>query len=208
LRTPALWLVFVAFGAIGLGLTGLFQNQVPYLEDAGFPVGTASVALGVVGLGSCVGKFFFGWLCDHIPPRYATAVAVGPMLGSAIVLMNIKPGSPVALMWVFSILMGLAVGGWLPTMSLVTSRTFGVASYGAIWGSVACAHFIGSALSPLLFGAIYDSTGEYDLAFVAALVAFSAAALCVIHVRRPGAREAGPGLDACPRACIPPIDHL
>jgi len=51
------------------------MNQVPHLQDIGFPVVTAAAALGTTGLGSIVGKLLFGWLCDRILAKYAWSIS-------------------------------------------------------------------------------------------------------------------------------------
>ncbi len=52
-------------------------------------------------------------------------------------------------------MMGLAAGNWLPTMSMLISANFGLASYGAIFGSVDLARSIGAAIGSLMAGFIY-----------------------------------------------------
>ena len=76
LRTPVLWLMVVSYFLGGYSAMGLTQNQVPYLQDIGFPLPEAAVALLGLGIGSAVGKFIFGWLCDRISPRYAWAISL------------------------------------------------------------------------------------------------------------------------------------
>lgn len=185
LATTALWLIGISFLTGTFSMSGATQNQVPHLEDIGFPVALAAGALGVIGLGSFVGKFFFGWLCDRIPAKYAWAIAVSLQLIGIIILMNIKPTSPVAIIWLYAILIGLGAGGWLPTMSMLTSTTFGLASYGAIFGILSLMQSIGTAIGPLMAGYMYDATNTYHGAFIILIILSGVALATILVVRRP-----------------------
>lgn len=185
LATTALWLIGISFLTGTFSMSGATQNQVPHLEDIGFPVALAAGALGVIGLGSFVGKFFFGWLCDRIPAKYAWAIAVSLQLIGIIILMNIKPTSPVAIIWLYAILIGLGAGGWLPTMSMLASTTFGLASYGAIFGILSLMQSIGTAIGPSMAGYMYDATNTYHGAFIILIILSGVALATILVVRRP-----------------------
>jgi MFS family permease len=185
LGTLAFWLLAVTFFVNGFSSLGVIQNQVPYLQDIGFPLVMASSALTGLGLGSAIGKFFFGWLCDKIKATYACALSFVLLAAGTIMLMFIKPGSPLALIWLFSTILGLGGGGWLPTMSMLVNINFGLVSYGAIFGMLSLAQGVGGALGPLFGGYLYDLRGTYSLAFTIFLVLFGVAMPLVLSVRRP-----------------------
>jgi len=145
----------------------------------------AATALGPIGLGSLIGKFIFGWLCDQIPPKYACAIGCGFMLAGAFIIKNIGPTSPPTIIWIYAVIMGLGIGSWLPTSSLLTSTNFGLGSYGAIWGLINGFHGIVAALGPMVMGYIYDTTGTYNLAFNIALVLLATSVVTILLVRRP-----------------------
>ncbi len=185
LATPALWLIGVSFLTGGFGQMGVIQSQVPYLQDIGFPVVAAAGALGGVGFGSLVGKLFFGWLCDRIPAKYAWCIALSLQLVGTIILMNVASASPMAILWLYAIVTGLASGGWLPSMSMLASTTFGLASYGTIYGMLTLALNIGSGTGPLMAGYMYDATNTYYWTFIIFLVLCAIAIAAILMVRRP-----------------------
>ena len=84
--------------------------------------------------------------------------------------------------------MGLGVGSWLPTMSMLTSTNFGLASYGAIFGMITLAQYIGSATGPLMGGYMYDAMQTYHWAFIIFLALFAIAIPITLAVRRPKLR--------------------
>ena len=185
LATPTLWLIAVSFLASAFSHVGVIQNQVPYLEDIGFPVAAAAGALGGVGLGSLIGKLGFGWLCDRIQPKYACCISLVLQLVSIIILMSVQPVSPLAIIWLYAIVMGLGAGGWLPTMSMLISASFGSASYGAVFGVIIFAQSIGIAAGPLMAGYMYDTMNTYHWAFIILSALYIVAIPAVLAVRRP-----------------------
>ena len=185
LATSSFWLIAVSFLANGFSEVGLLQNQVPYLVDVGFPLTTAATAYGVVGLWSLIGKFGFGWLCDRIQAKYACAIGFGVQLVGIIILMNVRPTAPPALLWLYAVVIGFGVGSWLPTMSMLISTNFGLAAYGTIFGMVTLAQSIGTSTGPLMAGYMYDTMGSYHWAFIIFLALFAVAIVTILAVRHP-----------------------
>lgn len=185
LATSTFWLIAISFLANGFSQLGITLSQVPHLEDIGFPVATAATALGVVGLGSTIGKFGFGWLCDLIRAKYAFSIGLGLQLVGIIILINVEPAWPQATIWLYAIILGLGVGSWLPAMSMLISTNFGLASYGAIFGIITLVQSIGGATGPLMAGYMYDAMNTYDWAFIIFLALCAVAISTILAVRRP-----------------------
>lgn len=159
---------------------GVLQTQVPHLQDVGFPLLLASSAMGALALVSAVGKFVFGLLCDRYHPKVAFSIGAVFLMAGIFILRNISTESSPALIWVFAIVFGIGVGSWLPSMSMMVSRTFAKASYGTIFGAVTLIQQMGSAMGPLASGYIYDMTGNYQPAFdLYLLLAFCAVGVIV-----------------------------
>ena len=186
--TVAFWLIVATYFLSHFAQVGAVQNQVPFLQDAGFPMAVSAGALGAVGLSSAFGKFGFGWLCDRMQARYVLAIGLSLQLGSIVVLMGISPDSPAAVAWLYAVMMGLGLGSWLPTMSMLTSGYFGLANYGAIFGAITIPYAVGSAVGPLVAGRLYDSSGSYTGVFVVFLVLFAVAIVSILVCRRPTGR--------------------
>jgi len=185
LGTMAFWLVSATFFINGFSSLGVNQSLVPYLQDAGFPVALAAGAMTLLGLGSAIGKFSFGWLCDKIKAKQACAISFVLLAISTFMLMFIGPTSPLAVAWLAAFILGLGAGGWLPTMSMLVSRNFGLASYGAIFGMVSLLQAVGGAAGPLFSGLMFDSMNSYLGAFIVFLSLYAVAIPAVLAVRRP-----------------------
>lgn len=192
INTPAFWLIAISFLLSNFSHVGVIQSQVPYLSDLGFPVTTTAFVLSLVGIGSLIGKYGFGWLCDLIQPKYACAIGLGLELISMIILVNAKPSTPLLVLWLYGITMGLGTGSWLPTLSMLTSTSFGLASYGAIFGFQMLFLSAGLAAGPLMAGFIFDKTQTYVWAFVIFISLYIVALPAILVLRRPHWETARP----------------
>lgn len=185
LGTMAFWLVSVTFFISAFGSLGVIQTIVPYLQDTGFTVALAAGAMTLMGLGSAIGKFAFGWLCDKMKAKQACALSFVFLSAGAIILMLVKPTTPVAIAWLAALILGLGAGGWLPTMSMLVSRNFGLAYYGAIFGMVSLFQAVGGSIGPLFSGLMFDTLSTYFWAFIVFLCLYAVAVPLILAVRRP-----------------------
>jgi MFS family permease len=188
-KTAAIWFIGLSFFVSGFSNTGALHAPVPFLQDIGFPTATAASALSMLGLGSAVGKVFFGWLCDRVPPKRACALGLALQLSGTLVLLSIRADSSVALIWAYALLLGFGIGSWLPGMSMVVSSTFGLKYYGSVFGVIAFLESAGTALGPLFAGLMYDATGTFHYAFVTFAALYGIAIPAILLVRRPASQR-------------------
>jgi MFS family permease len=186
--TLPFWLIAVSYLLGNFSSMGGLQAQVPNLNDIGFPTATAAAALGAIGFGSGVGKVFFGWLCDRMQPRFVSAIGLTLQCAAVLILLQLQSDSPMALIWTYALLMGFGAGSWLPTMSMLVSRSFGLAFYGAVFGVINLAQSVGTAIGPLVAGVMYDIMGTYRWAFMLFAALYGIAIPAVLLVRRPRVR--------------------
>jgi MFS family permease len=185
LTTSAFWLIGISFLLSLFSQNGVTMNQVPHLQDIGFPVETAATILGYVGLTSAMSRLGIGWLCDRIQAKYVLCISRGLQLAGIVIFMNIGSTSPLAVLCLYAIFIGIGGGSWLPTMSLLVSTTFGLASYGAIFGAVSLSQGIAAATAPLMAGYMYDLMNTYHWAFIIFLVLCAVSIPAILAVRRP-----------------------
>ena len=185
LMTPTFWLIAVAFAMSNFANMGTIQAAAPFLEDIGCPTATAATVIGAIGLGSGVGKVLFGWLCDRIRANRACAIGIALQLTGVLLMLTVHPDSPVAAVWTYALLLGLGVGAWLPTLSMLASVNFGLLYYGAVFGALNLAQSLGTATGPLFSGTVHDVTGAYLIAFTTAAVLLAIAIPAILLVKRP-----------------------
>ena len=73
----------------------------------------------------------------------------------------------------------------MPSLSMLTSATFGLASYGAVFGMLSLVHSVGIAAGPLIAGYMYDVMNTYHWAFILSLALCAVAIPAILAVRRP-----------------------
>lgn len=188
--TASFWFIGLSFFVSGFGHISVIQSQVAHLDDIGFPTGIAVTALSCVGLGSLLGKFIVGWLCDRMTPKYAWAVGLTLQATAIIILSRVTPTSSLVMIYFYAIAMGLGVGGLIPSMSILASATFGLASYGSIYGMLTMFIAAGGALGPVMAGFMYDAAKSYYLAFMIFASLYALAIPAALLIRRPQPKPA------------------
>jgi nitrate/nitrite transporter NarK len=69
-------------------------------------------------------------------------------------------------------LIGMQQGAEVDLFAYFISRSFGVKHYGALYGVIAMAGALSTAIALVLFGEMHDATGSYDIALVIGAVLF------------------------------------
>ncbi len=184
LATQAFWLLAIAIFCISSHM-GIMQNQVPHLEDLEFPAGIVASSMSILAIMSTIGTLIFGWLSDKIKVRFTAIIAVSLITIAIVLLINININSPNWLVFMYTTILGLGVGGWMPSMSLLTSTNFGLLAYGTIYGALNAAQSISAATSPILFGFLFDITGTYKWAFIITVIVVVLGIPIILAIRRP-----------------------
>jgi MFS family permease len=186
-RTRAFWFISIASVFYAFGSMGAIQASVPFLEDIGYPTAMAAGAIGATGFGSAVGKILFGRLCDKMRPHHVFAIGSGVLVVGALVLLSVRPDSPLLFIWTYALLLGLGAGAWLPTLSTLASSRFGLLHYGAVFGAIHLWLSLGTAVGPLFSGVMYDAIGSYHMAFTIFAVLLLLAIPMILLVGKPTA---------------------
>jgi MFS family permease len=188
LATSSFWFIALSL-AFNHTHLGIFQSFVPYACDLGFPMGAIASILSAGGMAGCAGMLFFGWLCDRILPKLAAAIGLGLMAIGIILILCMNQSSSLAFLFVYAVLMGIGAGSWLPTMSMLTSSTFGMRSYGSIFGIMSFFQYAGGAVGPLIAGYSYDVAHSYTWGFLVIFFMVVSAILLVLSVPVKGISE-------------------
>ena len=175
-RSVRLW---AAFSMTGLGVVGfqiMATHQVAHAVDRGFQQ-TTVVWLFAFGAGCMMaGNLLGGWLSDHFGRDWVF------VLGSVVAIIGIGclaavsgPGD-LALLVLYTV-SGFGFGMRIAQLSTIPADAFSGPRLGAILGVVQAGGGLGGAVGPFLGGWLFDLTGSYRLAFVAACVAIAGSAV-------------------------------
>ena len=158
-------------------ILGWVVHFVPMMADLGVDLETAGWLASVLGIFSMIGRFGTGFLLDHMRSSLVGAgVFMLPVL-SALVLM--AAGSSFGGQVLAAALIGLTLGAEIDVIVYLTTRHFGLRSFGALYGGLLAALSIGTSVGPLAAAGIYDEYGSYGpfLWVTIALMVLSAVAL-------------------------------
>ena len=185
------WLIAIAQGSASFANQMLLAHQVAYLVDHGVTALAAASVVGVVGLASIVGKGGGGWASDTVGREltYTTGMA---LVAASIGILGLVAltGTP-AWAYVYGALVGVGYAVTAPLMPAVVSDLYRGRHFGAIFGAIQVANAVGGSAGPWAAGRIFDASGSYAPAFVAALAAtaVSATTMWIVAPRRALGRD-------------------
>ena len=157
-----------AFFVCGLQLVFITTHLPTYLADCGMDPSVGAAALAAIGLFNVLGSYLFGWLGGRYPKQY--------LLGGIYVLRSLVvaayftlPPSPASTL-VFAAAMGTLWLGVVPLVNGLVIELFGLRYMTTLVGVAFFSHQVGSFLGAWGGGVIYDSLGNYDAAWKAAVL--------------------------------------
>lgn len=155
------------FFVCGFHVTFIGTHLPAFLIDNGVSSTHAAYSLGLIGLCNVAGAYIFGALGDRYSKKNllcfiytARAVLMGLVL--------IVPINDVTAL-IFGAFMGLLWLATVPLTSGIVAQVFGTRYFSMLFGVVMMSHQFGSFAGAWLGGYIYDTTGTYDLMWVASV---------------------------------------
>jgi MFS family permease len=145
-------------------LVGAVPMFVPFAHvsaaarDMQVPDAAAVGLVGLIGVGSLIGRFVIGALADRLG-RPRTLVLATAALALSFVLWLVAGGY--APMVAFSLLMGLSYGGTVSLLPALCMDYFGARAVSSIIGTLYTGAALGNLLGPVAAGWVFDRTGSY-----------------------------------------------
>ena len=184
LRSTPLWaaVTMTALGVIGYQI--MATHQVAHAVDRGFQH-TTVVWLFALGAGcTMAGNLLGGWLSDRFGRGWV--FAAGSMVAIAgigcFAVMKGPDDLPLLVLYAAS---GVGFGMRIAQLSSIPADVFSGPHLGAILGVVQAGGGLGGAVGPFLGGWLFDVTGSYRLAFMAAAIAVAGSAVAAWFAARP-----------------------
>ena len=167
LKSRLLWQLFLIFSFLSFGLYGVLSHMVPMMTDRGMTTGEAALVQSTLGIAIVVSRIFVGYLIDLFS---ATRVAFVCFMISACGVGILAAGAAGTPAFLAALCIGLSMGAEIDVLAYLTSRYFGVANFGKIYGILFASFLIGTSLGPYLFGLAYETYGSYREILVAAAI--------------------------------------
>lgn len=166
-RTRQFWLLSIAYFGFGLFLQSIMVHLIMHASGLGIPSSSASILFIVIGGASILARITMGNTADRIGDRF---IILGCFILMVISFIWLFFAKELWALYIFAVIFGFGYGGIVSSQSPIVADLFGMRSHGTIFGVLVAIVTFGSAVGPLMAGAIYDSTGSYNIAFAVCLV--------------------------------------
>lgn len=141
-----------------------FVHLVPYAQDHGIPQPSAVLLLGIIGVGSTVGRFFLGGVADRMGRRLALLTTYAGMaltFGMWAIATGFWP------LGVFAFAYGAIYGGWVALLPALVTDYFGGRNVSGIIGILYSSVAVGTLIGPAAAGFAFDMSHSYTLPILA-----------------------------------------
>jgi MFS family permease len=135
-----------------------FAHVSASARDLGLGEAFAVGLVGLIGVGSLVGRFAIGLLADRLG-RAQTLVLMQLSMGASYVLWGAAGGQ--GLLVVFALWFGLSYGSIVSLLPAICMDYFGGKSVASVVGTLYSGAAFGNLLGPVLAGAVFDHSGHY-----------------------------------------------
>ncbi len=162
------WLIFAMMFCFGFAVFAVVVHLVPHATDLGIAAVIAALILAVSGGLDIIGRLGLGSASDAIGNRQIYIIS---FIVLAAALFLVIPAEKAWMLFLFAAAVGLAHGGMGAAEAPLVAEHFGLSSHGLILGVIALGFTIGGAVGPSAAGYLYDSTGNYRIAFGVCAVA-------------------------------------
>ncbi|WP_417621252.1 MFS transporter [Parasphingorhabdus sp.] len=141
-------------------IIALVVHFLPILQAGGIDAIRASEIAALIGLFSIAGRLGTGLLLDRFRASWVgAAVFLLPVAGC---MLLVGFGSSTMAAMLAAALIGLTLGAEIDVIVYLTTKHFGLKSFGALYGGLLAALSIGTATGPLGAARVFDEFGSYD----------------------------------------------
>jgi len=158
LRSRRFWWMYAACVCAAPAMFIPFAHVSAAARDLGIDDARAVGLVGLIGVGSIVGRFAIGGLADRLG-RIASIALLEASLGACYLLWLAAAGYPA--LAIFALWLGLSYGGIVSLMPAISMDLFGARAVSGILGTLYSGAAFGNLLGPVIAGAVFDRTGSY-----------------------------------------------
>lgn len=167
LRDWRFWLLLPGILAASMVVTGIFFHHVHIVEAKGWSLGLFAVTFTVYAIGGVVSSLGSGWLVDRLGARR-------PLIAFPLVLawgcLLLAASDAFAAGMLMMLLFGVVSGGQSTTTSALWAELYGTEHIGAIRSLAMAIMVTGTAVSPIIFGALFDLGVSVEAVAVASAI--------------------------------------
>lgn len=186
LRAPSFRWLYASTLAAGVPMFVPFAHLSASARDAGIADTEAVALVGLIGIGSLLGRFGIGGLADRLG-RLQTRIIVEATLGASFLIWASAEGYTAFA--VFALVFGLSYGGIVSLLPPICSDLYGLRAVSGIIGLLYTGAAFGALLGPVAAGALFDAHGHYGWAMALCAAGSVLATFCAWRVMRMAPRQ-------------------
>jgi MFS family permease len=199
LRQRTFWWLYAATVLAAPVMFVPFAHVSAAARDAGIDNAAAVGLVGLIGIGSLVGRFAIGALADRLG-RGLTLVLMQVSMGASYLLWgasgaagDVHASGTYAAFAVFALWFGLSYGGIVSLLPALCMDLFGARALASVIGTLYSGAALGNLLGPVLAGRAFDQLGGYGLVIGVGMALSVLATVASARVVTPRAGASGRG---------------
>jgi MFS family permease len=174
--TKRFWALYAACLAASFGAFVPFVHLVPFALDLGIAKASAILLLGVIGVGSTIGRFLLGGLADQIGRPQTLAFMFAGMAATLLIWIGSDKWWMLCL---FAFSYGIFYGGWVAVLPSVVMDYFGGKAISSVIGVLYTSVAIGTLIGPAAAGFAFDFNQSYVIPILLGCIG-NAVAGCIV----------------------------
>ncbi|HSG90770.1 MAG TPA: MFS transporter [Pseudomonadales bacterium] len=182
LKERNFWMTTLAVGFLFCAMGATLTHMVPRVTDLGFTLLQAAPILSFGAGAGVLGKVIFGWIVDRLDPRLAVLAAIGSQMVGQIGMLYFDSYLGFALS---ATVFGFGMGGVVPLHGAIAGIAFGRENFGKVMGLMRPAMMPLQVTGLPFAGWVFDTYGNYDMAFQLFLGLYVLSAVCIWGLRLP-----------------------
>jgi OFA family oxalate/formate antiporter-like MFS transporter len=183
LRSPVFLALWVAYALGTTAGTMVISQLVPFARLAGLSAKTAAFAITIGAIGSASGRFFSGWMSDHLGRLHTLrAVIVTSMLVTPMLYVWREE---ILAFYVLLFFVYYCYGTQLSVYTALAGDFWGTKYLATNYGLLLLAWGFAGVMGPMLGARVFVSTGAYQYAFFGSAALACAALVILSMVRAP-----------------------
>lgn len=182
LHSSGFWWLYLSAVVAAPTMFVPFAHISAAARDTGIDAARAVGLVGLIGIGSLIGRFAIGSLADRLG-RCLTLTLMQASMGASYLLWHAADGY--AGFAGFALWFGLSYGGIVALLPAICMDLFGARAVSSIIGTLYSGAALGNLLGPVVAGMVFDSSGSYGPAIWACIALSATATLASVRLIAP-----------------------
>jgi MFS family permease len=163
-------------------LVSMLMHAAPMMESRGASPAAAAMGAATVAAFMLVGKLVLGWALDLAPGHLIGAITYA-LPGAACLYLREFDAHGTTAYFALAV-MGFGFGGIMQLTAYLVGRYVGLRAFGKVFGVVSSLMALAGGLGPVVAGAVFDATRNYDLFLLLGAPVAVGSALLILFLGR------------------------